>query len=84
MLRLHRNGDDLAPRLGGGSAPALQAAEHAVLREHLKAAPDASLAELQAVLLEKQAVSVSQAKVSRAWAALNLPRKKKFLGPRTR
>jgi len=75
MLRLHRNGDALAPRHGGGSAPALQEAEHAVLRKHIEEAPDASLEVLQAVLLKKQAVSVSQATVSRALAALNLPRK---------
>jgi transposase len=77
MLRMHRNGEALAPRHGGGSTPALQAPEQALLRAQIKQQPDASLAELQAVLLEKQAVSVSPATVSRALQALGLPRKKR-------
>ena len=82
MLRLHRAGDDLAPRHGGGSSPALKAAEHALLREQIAEQPDASLAELQAVLREQQEVSVSQATVSRALQALGLPRKKRVILPR--
>jgi transposase len=82
MLRLHRAGDDLAPRHGGGSTPSLKAAEHVLLREQIAAQPDASLEELQAVLLEKQAVSVSPATVSRALQALGLPRKKRAFSPR--
>lgn len=82
MLRLHRAGDDLVPRHGGGSEPALKAAEQAVLREQIAQQPDASRAELQALLLEKQALSVSQATVSRALRALGLPRKKRVSLPR--
>lgn len=77
MLRLHRAGDDLAPRQGGGPKPALKEAEHQVLREQLAAQPDASLAELQQALVEQRAVSVSQATLCRALQALDLPRKKR-------
>jgi transposase len=82
MLRWHRKGEDLTPRHGGGTTPALQAEEHALLRAHLQEQPDASLAELQAVLWEKQAVAVSQATVCRALQALHLPRKKRVFSPR--
>ena len=84
MLRLHRNGDDLAPRHGGGSAPALKEAEHNLLRQQIMQQPDASLDELRAVLREQQEVSVSQATVSRALQALGLPRKKKLFRAGTR
>ena len=84
MLRLHRNGDDLSPRHGGGSVPALKEPERALLREHIAEQPDASLAELQAALVEKQKISVSPATVSRALQSLGLPRKKKFLRSGTR
>lgn len=77
MLRLQRSGDDLEPRHGGGSAPALQAAERTLLREQIAAQPDASLAELQQALATKRQVWVSQATVSRALQALGLPRKKR-------
>jgi transposase len=83
MLRLHRNGDDLAPRHGGGSAPSLQEPEQAFLREQIAEQPDASLAELKTALLEKQQVSVSQATVSRVLQALNLPRKKRVFSPKS-
>ncbi len=84
MLRLHRTGDDLAPRHGGGPKPALKAAEHRVLRAHIAAQPDASLAELQQVLLAQRAVAVSQATICRALQELNLPRKKESFRPSAR
>ena len=84
MLRLHRAGDDLAPRQGGGPAPALKEPEHQVLRAHIAAQPDASLAELQQVLAARRAVAVSQATICRALQELGLPRKKEFLCPSTR
>lgn len=83
MLRLHRNGDDLAPRHGGGPAPSIQAAEQVFLREQIAEQPDASLEELKTALLDQLQVSVSQATVSRALQALNLPRKKKVFSPRS-
>lgn len=82
MLRLHREGDDLAPRQGGGPKPVLKEAEQQVLREQIAAQPDASLAELQQVLLEQRAVSVSQATLCRALQALDLPRKKRVFSPK--
>jgi transposase len=84
MLRLHRAGDDLAPRHGGGAQPALKEPEHKVLREHMAAQPDASLAELQQVLVEQCAVCVSQATICRALQELDLPRKKDPFRPGTR
>lgn len=82
MLRLHRAGDDLAPRHGGGPEPSLKEPEHKVLREHVAAQPDASLAELQQALVDKRAVSVSQATICRALQELGLPRKKRASSPR--
>jgi transposase len=83
MLRLHRNGDDLAPRHAGGSVPSIQEAEQAFLREQIAEQPDASLEELQTALLDQQQVSVSKATLSRALLALNLPRKKRVFSPRS-
>lgn len=77
MWRLYREGEDLAPRHGGGGTPSLQEPELQLLREQVEKQPDISLNELRAVLVKEQAVSVSQATVSRALQALNLPRKKK-------
>jgi transposase len=82
MLRLHRAGDDLAPRHGGGAKPSLTEPERALLREAIAAQPDASLEELQQSLVEKRAVSVSLATISRALQELGLPRKKKAFSPR--
>ena len=81
MWRLYRHGADLAPRHGGGSAPALPEPAQALLRQHIAKQPDASLAELPAALVEQQNISVSPATVSRALQALGLPRKKKVFSP---
>lgn len=82
MLRLHRAGDDLAPRHGGGSQPSLQEPERALLRAAIAEQPDASLAELQQMLAEKRQVSVSQTTVCRVLQELGLPRKKRVFSPR--
>lgn len=82
MLRLHRAGDDLAPRHGGGPEPSLKEPERALLREQIAHQPDASLQELQQVLIEKRRVSVSLATISRVLQDLGLPRKKKAFSPR--
>jgi transposase len=84
MLRLHRAGDDLEPRYGGGPAPSLKEPERALLCEQIAGQPDASLEELRKVLVEKRQVSVSLATISRALQELGLPRKKKLFRPRTR
>jgi transposase len=82
MLRLHRAGDDLEPRHGGGPEPSLKEPERALLREQIARQPDASLEELQQVLIEQRRVSVSLATISRLLQNLGLPRKKKAFSPR--
>ncbi len=81
MLRLHRAGDDLEPRYGGGPERSLKEPERALLREQIAGQPDASLEELQKVLAEKARVSVSLATISRALQELGLPRKKRAFSP---
>src|SRR2546428_8978447 len=49
MLRLHRAGEDLAPRHGGGPKPLLQDPERALLRAADAQKPDVTFAELQAL-----------------------------------
>ena len=81
MLRLHRAGDDLAPRPhGGGHVPRLRARHHRLLRSTVASNNDATLAELREHLAQRARVSVSDSTVSRALKALGLPRKKKHAG----
>jgi transposase len=82
MMRLHRAGDDLGPRHGGGPEPSLKEPERAFLREQIARQPDASLEELDQVLIEERRVSVSLATISRLLQGLGLPRKKKAFSPR--
>jgi transposase len=77
MLRLHRAGESLEPRHGGGPVPLLQEPETTVLRQELKARPDATLEELQEVLTAHCRTSASLSTLSRGLQALKLPRKKK-------
>ena len=77
MLRLHRAGESLEPRHGGGPVPLLQAQETTLLRQELKARPDATLEELQHVLTVQCSTSASLSTISRGLQALKLPRKKK-------
>jgi transposase len=77
MLKLHRAGESLAPRHGGGPVPLLQEPETTVLRQELTARPDATLEELQAVLTAHCRTTASLSTISRGLQALNLPRKKK-------
>lgn len=81
MLRLHRAGDDLAPRPhGGGHVPRLGARHHKLLRSAVAANNDATLGELREHLTRRARVAVSDSTVSRALKALGLPRKKKHEG----
>jgi transposase len=81
MLRLHRAGEDLAPRPhAGGHVPRLQARHHKLLRTAIAANNDATLGELRLHLAERARVSVSDSTVSRALSKLGLPRKKKHEG----
>jgi transposase len=79
MLRLHRAGEDLTPRHGGGPEPKLQEPERALLRAAIAKQPDATLAELQTVLAEHGSSRVRVATICRALIELKLPRKKKSL-----
>lgn len=81
MLRLHRAGEDLTPRHGGGPEPKLQDKERALLRAEIEKQPDATLAELQTVLAEQGGSRVSVSTICRALAHLKLPRKKKSPRP---
>ena len=82
MLRLHRAGEDLAPRHGGGPTPRLQEPEQALLREAVAKQPDVTLAELQTQLATR-GKPVSLSTLCRALQALGLPRKKKAWSPRS-
>ena len=77
MLRLHRAGESLEPRHGGGPVPLLQEKELTLLRHELKARPDATLEELQHVLIAQCHATASLSTISRSLQELNLPRKKK-------
>jgi transposase len=77
MLRLHRAGEDLAPRHGGGPEPKLQDKEQALLRAEIEKQPDATLAELQTMLAKQGSRRVSVPTICRALSRLTLPRKKK-------
>jgi transposase len=77
MLRLHRTGEPLEPRHGGGPVPLLQGKETTLLRQEIRACPDATLEELQQVLADKCQATASLSTISRSLRVLNLPRKKK-------
>ena len=77
MLRLHRAGESLEPRHGGGPVPLLQEKERTLLRHELKARPDATLEELQQVLTAHGHAAASLSTISRGLQELDLPRKKK-------
>ena len=77
MLTLHRAGEPLDPRHGGGPVPVLQEQETTRLRQALQACPDAPLAELQQVLADPCQAKVSLATISRRLQVLHLPRQKK-------
>ena len=79
MLRLHRAGEDLTPRHGGGPEPKLQEPERALLRAEIEKQPDATLAELQTVLAEHGSRRVRVSTICRALSQPKLPRKKKAL-----
>lgn len=83
MLRLHRAGEDLAPRHGGGPEPKLQDKERALLRAQVAKQPDATLQELQTLLAEhgSSRVRVSVPTICRTLFQLKLPRKKKSPRP---
>lgn len=82
MLRLHRAGEELTPRHGGGPIPLLQEAERELLRTAIAEQADLTLAEAQA-LLAAQGTRASVPTICRALQDLGLPRKKKASAPRS-
>ena len=81
MLRLHRTGESLEPKHGGGAPAKLNAAARAKLRATVATRPDATLAELQGVLRSACKVEVSAPTVCRELQRLELPRKKRASSP---
>lgn len=77
MLRLHREGADLAPRPhGGGQKARLSTAHHRMLRAEVRRHNDATLAELRSHLADHARVEVSVPTVGRVLQRLGLGRKK--------
>ena len=85
LLRQRRESGMLAPKPhGGGHVPKLRGAQREVVRSYiLQEQNDATLAEVQAYVARKLAVTVSTATVSRVLQSLDLPRKKNARGQRT-
>ena len=77
ILRLHRAGESLVPKQGGGAQAKLNADAREKLRAAVASRPDATLGELQAVLSSRGKVEVSEPTVCRELQRLELPRKKK-------
>jgi transposase len=77
MLRLHRAGESLEPKHGGGAQAKLTATARAELRAAVARRPDATLEELKKVLSRVCKVEVSAPTVCRELQKLELPRKKR-------
>jgi transposase len=77
MLRLHREGTDLAPRPhGGGQQARLSVAHHKMLRSEVRRHNDATLSELRSHLSDHAQVEVSIPTLGRVLQHLGLGRKK--------
>src|SRR5512138_828864 len=70
MLRLHRAGESLEPRHGGGPVPLLQEQETTLRRRELTAPPDTTLEELQQILTVHCRTTASLSTISRSLQAL--------------
>jgi transposase len=81
MLRLHRAGERLEPKHGGGAQAKLPAEAREQLRAAVKTRPDATLGELKEVLSSGCQVEVSAPTVCRELQKLELPRKKRVSSP---
>ena len=77
MLRLHRAGESLKPKHGGGGQPRLKDEHQQWLRAAVETRPDATLGELKEFLAAECQVTVSEPTVCRELQKLNLPRKKR-------
>ncbi len=77
MLRRKRESGDIAPRPhGGGRRASLSPRQRRLLRQKVEREQDISLAELRTYLRETAQVEAHVSTISRALAALGLPRKK--------
>ena len=77
MVRLHRQGADLAPRPhGGGQKARLSPAHHKLLRSEVRRCNDATLSELRSQLADRAQVEVSIPTLGRVLQQLGLTRKK--------
>jgi transposase len=81
MLRMHRAGESLEPKHGGGAQAKLTAEARDQLQAAVKTRPDATLGELQEVLSSVCQVAVSAPTVCRELQKLELPRKKRVSSP---
>ena len=81
ILKLHRAGESLEPKHGGGAQAKLTAAAREKLRAAVATRPDATLGELQKVLSSACKVEVSEPTVCRELRRLELPRKKRASSP---
>src|SRR5712664_1566208 len=81
MLKLHRAGESLEPKHGGGAQAKLTAAAREKLRAAVATRPAATLGELQEVLSSACQVEVSEPTVCRELRRLELPRKKRASSP---
>ncbi len=81
MLRLHRTGESLEPKHGGGAQAKLNVTTREKLCAAVKARPDATLDELKAELRRACQVEVSAPTVCRELQKLELPRKKRASSP---
>jgi transposase len=81
VLGLHRAGESLEPKHGGGAPAKLTAEARDELRAAVKTRPDATLTELKEVLRRVCQVAVSAPTVCRALQKLELARKKRVSSP---
>ena len=81
MLRLHRAGESLEPKHGGGAQAKLTTEGREQLRAAVKTRPDATLGELKEVLRSVCQVEVSAPTVCRELQKLELRRKKRVSSP---
>ena len=83
MVRLHRTGESLEPKHGGGAQAKLNVPAREKLRAAVRAHPDATLGKLKAELRCACQVEVSAPTVCRELQKLELPRKKELRRQRT-
>ena len=78
LMKLHRQGDDLAPKpRGGGARSKLTDVHRATLEKAITETPDATLEELQQLLKRRHRLVVSINTVWRAITALGITLKKR-------